>query len=136
MRLVQNSANVGNGLRSRIPTSPFASAARCAASIWRATLSFWCFVDTLKEESGFDVIGEAENGLKIPVLDGFEAARRIRQNLPEVAIVILSSEADRRLIDEAKKIGVKAFVPKTEAAIALVKAIEAAIRNDEFFVVE
>jgi two-component system, NarL family, nitrate/nitrite response regulator NarL len=109
---------------------------------------------TLREEPGFDVIGEAENGLqavdkagalkpdvvvlniKMPVLDGFEAARRIRKNLPEVAIVILSSEADRRIIDEAKKIGVRAFVPKTEAAVALVKAIEAAIRNDEFFVVE
>ena len=109
---------------------------------------------TLKAEPGFDVIGEVENGLqavdkatalkpdvvvlniKMPVLDGFEAARRIRKNLPEVAIVILSSEADRRLIEAAKKIGVRAFVPKTEAAVALVKAIEAAIRNDEFFVVE
>jgi DNA-binding NarL/FixJ family response regulator len=109
---------------------------------------------TLKEESGFDVIGEAENGLqaidkatllkpdvvvlniKMPVLDGFEAARRIRKTLPEIAIVILSSEADRRFIEEAKKIGVRAFVPKTEAATALVKAIEAAIRNDEFFVVD
>jgi DNA-binding NarL/FixJ family response regulator len=109
---------------------------------------------TLQAELGFDVVGEAENGLqavekagalkpdvvvlniKMPVLDGFEAARRIRKNLPEVAIVILSSEADRRLIDEAKKIGVRAFVPKTEAAGALVKAVEAAIRNDEFFVVE
>jgi two-component system nitrate/nitrite response regulator NarL len=109
---------------------------------------------TLKEEAGFDVIGEAENGLqaidkarllkpdvvvlniKMPVLDGFEAARRIRKTLPEIAIVILSSEADRRFIEEAKKIGVRAFVPKTEAATALVKAIEAAIRNDEFFVVD
>ncbi len=61
---------------------------------------------TLKDEPGFDVIGEAENGLqavdkagalkpdvvvlniKMPVLNGFEAARRIRKNLPEVAIVI------------------------------------------------
>ena len=66
---------------------------------------------TLKAESGFDVIGEAENGLqavdkaellkpdvvvlniKMPVLDGFEAARRIRKNLPQIAIIILSSEA-------------------------------------------
>jgi two-component system nitrate/nitrite response regulator NarL len=109
---------------------------------------------TLKEEPGFDVIGEAENGLqavhkaevlrpdvvvlniKMPVLDGFEAARRIRKTLPEIAIVILSSEADRRFIEEAKKIGARAFVPKTEAAIGLVKAIDAALRNDAFFVVE
>jgi DNA-binding NarL/FixJ family response regulator len=109
---------------------------------------------TLKEEPGFDVIAEVENGqqaveksevlkpdvvvlnIKMPVLDGFEAARRIRKNLPEVAIVILSSEADKRIINMAKTIGVKAFVPKTQAAVALVEAIKAAIRNEEFFVVE
>ena len=109
---------------------------------------------TLKEERHFDVIGEAENGLQavqkaealkpdvvvlnisMPVLDGFEAARRIRKSLPEVAIVILSSQADKHLIDAARKLGARAFVPKTETALALVKAIEAAIRNDEFFVVE
>jgi len=111
-------------------------------------------ISALKEESHYDVIAEAENGLEaiqkvealkpdvvvlnitMPVLDGFEAARRIRKNFPEVGIVILSTHADRRFIDEAKKIGVRAFVPKTEAAVALVKAIEAAIRNDEFLVVE
>src|SRR5690348_16216668 len=42
--LAQNSENVGTGLFSRIPTSPFASDVRCAASIWRATLSLPCFV--------------------------------------------------------------------------------------------
>ena len=111
-------------------------------------------ITTLKEERQFDVIGEAENGLQavqkagalkpdvivlnitMPVLDGFEAARRIRKSLPEVAIVILSSQADKHFIEAAKKIGARAFVPKTEAAVALVKAIEAAIHNEEFFVVE
>jgi two-component system, NarL family, nitrate/nitrite response regulator NarL len=64
---------------------------------------------TLEQEAGFEVVGEAENGLEavrkaealkpnvvilnvtMPVLDGFEAARQIRKKLPEVAIVILSS---------------------------------------------
>ena len=45
-------------------------------------------------------------------------------------------KADQHLIDAARKFGARAFVPKTETALALVKAIEAAIRNDEFFVVE
>ena len=109
---------------------------------------------TLKEEPHFEVIGEATNGLEavqkaeelrpnvvvlnvtMPVLDGFEAARRIRKNLPDVAIVILSSNADKRFIEEAKKIGVKAYVPKNEASRALVKAVEAANRNEDFFVIE
>jgi DNA-binding NarL/FixJ family response regulator len=111
-------------------------------------------VSTVRQVPHLDVIGEAENGLEavykadklkpdvvilnitMPVLDGFEAARRIRKQLPQVAIVILSNNADQRYIDEAKNIGARAYVPKTEAADALVKAIEAAIRNDEFFVVE
>ena len=109
---------------------------------------------TLEQEAGFEIVGEAENGLEavckaealkpnvvilnvtMPVLDGFAAARQIRKKLPEVAIVILSSNADRQFIEEAKKIGVRAYVPKNEAAVALVKAIEAAIRNEDFFIME
>jgi DNA-binding NarL/FixJ family response regulator len=109
---------------------------------------------TLKAEPQFDVIAEAENGLEavhkagtlkphvvvlnitMPVLDGFEAARRIRKQIPEVAIVILSSNADKQFIEEAKKAGARAYVPKSKAAFALVKAIQDSIRNDGFFVVE
>lgn len=109
---------------------------------------------TLRQEPHFEVVGEAVNGLEavqkaealkphvvvlnvtMPVLDGFEAARRIRKNLPEVAIVILSSNADKRFVEEARKIGVRAYVPKNEASVALVKAVEAAIRNEDFFLVD
>src|ERR1700736_4261401 len=109
---------------------------------------------TLEQEAGFEVVGEAVNGLEavrkaealkpnvvilnvtMPVLDGFEAARQIRKKLPEVAIVILSSNADRQFIEEAKKIGVRAYVPKNEAAVALGKAVQAAIRNEDFFIMK
>ena len=109
---------------------------------------------TLGERPDLLVIGEASDGLEavrkaealkpnvvilnvtMPVLDGFEAARQIRKKLPEVAIVILSSNADKQFIEEAKKIGVRAYVPKNEAAVALVKAVEAAIRNEDFFIME
>jgi len=37
----------------------------------------------------------------------------------------LSSSADRRFVEEAKKIGVRAYVAKTKAGEALVKAVEA-----------
>lgn len=62
----------------------------------------------LQTDERFSIVGQAENGLQaavqqakilkphvvilnitMPVMDGFEAARRIRQHLPEVAIVIL-----------------------------------------------
>jgi DNA-binding NarL/FixJ family response regulator len=108
----------------------------------------------VKIEPHFDVIAEAENGVEavhkaselkpdvvvlditMPLLSGLEAARQIRKQHPEVAIVILSSYAGRSFVEEAKEIGVRAFVPKSHAAEALVRAIQAATQNGEFFAVE
>jgi DNA-binding NarL/FixJ family response regulator len=70
----------------------------------------------------------------MPVLNGFQAAHKIKQELPQSAIVILSSNADRHFVEEAKKIGVRAFVAKTKAGEALVKAVEAAVRGEDFVV--
>jgi NarL family two-component system response regulator LiaR len=108
----------------------------------------------LKIEPNFDVVAEAENGVDavhkahelkpdvvvldiiMPLLNGLEAARQIRKEHPEAAIVILSSHAGRRFIEEAKEIGARAYVSKSHAAEALVKAIQAATQNEEFFAVE
>jgi DNA-binding NarL/FixJ family response regulator len=57
-----------------------------------------------------------------------------KQELPQSAIVILSSNADQRFVEEAKRIGVRAFVAKNKAGEALVKAIEAAVRGEDFVV--
>jgi two-component system, NarL family, nitrate/nitrite response regulator NarL len=96
----------------------------------------------LEGESGLSVCGEAFDGaeaveeaqrlkpdvvvlnVSMPVLNGMEAARKIKTEFPETAIVILSSNADKHFVEEAKKIGARAYVAKTKAAEALVKAIE------------
>lgn len=109
---------------------------------------------TLQQHPHFDVCGEAANGLEaieeakklrpdvvimnvtMPVKNGFEAAREIKTFLPESAIVILSQNADRRFVEEAKKLGVKAYVAKTKAGEALVKAVEGAVLGNDFFLVE
>jgi DNA-binding NarL/FixJ family response regulator len=108
---------------------------------------------TLQQHPGFEVCGEAEDGaqaieaakklkpdvvvlnVSMPVLNGFQAAVEIRKALPESAIVILSSNADERFVAEARKIGVRAYVAKTKAGEALVKAVEAAVRGEDFIVV-
>jgi DNA-binding NarL/FixJ family response regulator len=72
----------------------------------------------------------------MPVLNGFEAAREIKTILPEAAIVILSSHADVEFVEEAKKIGVRAYVAKTKAAEALVKAVESAVKGEDFVLIE
>jgi DNA-binding NarL/FixJ family response regulator len=104
----------------------------------------------LERHPGFEVCGEAEDGLKaveeahklkpdvvvlnvsMPVLDGFGAAREIKAKLPETAIVILSANVDQCFIEEAKKIGARAYVAKTKTGEALVKAIEAAVKDGDF----
>src|SRR5271154_7297938 len=99
----------------------------------------------LEEQPSFSVCGEAYDGVEaieesqrlkpdvvvlnvsMPILNGLDAGRKIKAELPETAIVILSSNADKHFIEEAKKIGARAYVAKSRAAEALVTAIERAI---------
>jgi two-component system nitrate/nitrite response regulator NarL len=107
---------------------------------------------TLNSQPRFKVVGEAENGLEaldktrslkpdvvvmdisMPILDGFAAARLIHERNPKVVIIILSTNDSQPFIDEAKKIGARAYVPKSDAANTLTKAIDAVINKDQFFV--
>ena len=107
---------------------------------------------TLQQHPHFKVCGEAENGAEaiegvkrvrpdvvvlnvtMPLVNGFEAAREIKKHIPETEIVILSSHADKHFVDEAKKIGVRAYVPKSKMGQALVEALEAAVKGDDFIV--
>jgi DNA-binding NarL/FixJ family response regulator len=74
---------------------------------------------TLQQHTHFEVVGEAENGAEaieevkrvrpdvvvlnvtMPLVNGFQAAREIRKQIPETAIVILSSHADKYFVEDA-----------------------------------
>jgi DNA-binding NarL/FixJ family response regulator len=108
----------------------------------------------LERHPRFEVCGEAEDGAKaieeaqklkpdvvvlnitMPVLNGFEAAKEIKATLPETAIVILSANADQRFIEEAKRLGCRAYVAKAHAGEVLVKAIEAAVTGGDFILMK
>jgi DNA-binding NarL/FixJ family response regulator len=108
----------------------------------------------LETHSRFDICAEVEDGAKaieeslrlkpdvvvlnvtMPVLGGFEAAREIRAKLPESAIVILSSHADKHFIAEAMKVGARAYVAKTKIGEALIKAIADAVESGDFVLVD
>ncbi len=108
----------------------------------------------LENHPRFDVCAEVEDGAQaveealrvkpdvvvlnvtMPVLGGFEAAREIRAKLPESAIVILSSHADKHFIAEAKKVGARAYVAKTRVGEALIKAIADAVESGDFVLVD
>ena len=109
---------------------------------------------TLQQHPHFEVVGEAEDGAEaiqevkrvrpdvvvlnvtMPRVNGFEAAREIRKQIPETAIVILSSHADKYFVAEARKIGVRAYVPKSKIGQALIGALEAAVKGEDFIVLE
>jgi two-component system response regulator NreC len=107
----------------------------------------------LEEYPGFEVCGEARDGaeaieqaqrlkpdvillnISMPNVNGFDAARVIKAKLPQSAIVILSANADERFIEEAKRVGARAYVAKTKAGEALINAIEQAVTGDDFILV-
>jgi DNA-binding NarL/FixJ family response regulator len=109
---------------------------------------------TLLEQPGFEVCAVVEDGrqavdevrrlkpdvailnIVMPHLNGLEAARLIKAQTPEVAIVILSSHADRRFVEVAKGIGIRAYVAKMKAGQELVNAIQAALRGQDYFVMD
>ena len=107
----------------------------------------------LEQDQRFEICGEANNGavaidiaqkttpdvvilnINMPVLNGFAAARRINSILPTAAIVMLSANADRQFVEEAKRIGAKAYVMKEKAGNALFEAVNVAIEGGDFLLV-
>jgi DNA-binding NarL/FixJ family response regulator len=74
--------------------------------------------------------------ISMPRLNGFQAAREIKKHVPESAIVILSTHADKHFIEEAKKIGVRVYISKTKAGEALIDAVQAAVQGKDFVVMD
>lgn len=97
----------------------------------------------LLEEHGFVVCGEARDGaeavelarelqpdavvldVRLPVVDGIEAARRIHAERP-VPIVMLTAYADRPLVERALEAGAFSYLTKPFRASDVAPAIRAA----------
>lgn len=89
-------------------------------------------------EADFDVCGEAENGreaiqkalelrpdlivmdLSMPVMNGIEAARALKQLLPTVPLIIFSAYSDVFSENEARSAGVAALVSKSDHVSVLI----------------
>lgn len=68
--------------------------------------------------------------LEMPGLDGIEATRRIKARVPEAAVVVLTSFADRERILQAIDAGAAGYLLKDVEPDELAKAIAAAARGD------
>lgn len=98
----------------------------------------------LLEASGIEVAGEASNGadaldcareqepdvvlmdLSMPEVDGVAATRRIRRELPEVPVVVLTSFSDRARIFDALDAGAIGYLLKDADPDELIRGIQAA----------
>ena len=68
----------------------------------------------------------------MPLLNGFDAARRVRKQLPNVRIVFLTMQDDPNLAAAAMELGNVGFVLKHSAATELLTAIEQVWRGKSF----
>ena len=68
--------------------------------------------------------------LEMPVLDGIEATRRLREAHPQVAVVVLTSFSDREQILRALDAGAIGYLLKDAEPAELEKAVRAAAKGD------
>jgi two-component system nitrate/nitrite response regulator NarL len=103
------------------------------------------FVETvqalLAHDERVEVVGTATNGhdavdlavaldpdvtlldISMPMLDGIEATRRIREQLPDACVLVLTGSSISAEVDRARQAGVAAFLTKDRIGTQLVDAI-------------
>jgi two-component system response regulator NreC len=104
----------------------------------------------LGSQPEFEVIGEAEDGreavdlvirlkpdvvlmdISMPVLKGFDAARRIKKEVPDVKLLILTVYDDEDLVARCLDAGASGYVLKDSPPTQLVYAIEAVSRGQQY----
>jgi DNA-binding NarL/FixJ family response regulator len=74
--------------------------------------------------------------VKMPKLTGLQATREIKEQAPEVAVLILSMYDDERYLFEALKAGASGYVLKAQADSELVDALHAVERGEPFLTPE
>ena len=104
----------------------------------------------LEAEGDLKVVGRATNGeeavrlsrqlrpdvaivdVKIPVMDGIEATRRIRETSPSTRVLILSARAMARYAEQALRAGAGGYLVKESSGTELVKAVRAIIEGRRY----
>jgi len=68
----------------------------------------------------------------MPLLNGLEAAQRIKRTLPDVKVVYVTINHDPSLVAEAFRRGASGYLSKTAAASELIAAIHHALSGDRY----
>jgi len=98
-------------------------------------------------EAEFDVVGAVEDGralieaaqelnpdvilldISMPLLNGVEAARRLRKTLPGAKLIFLTMHADAAYVFEAFRVGASGYVLKRSASSELIAAIHQVVKG-------
>jgi DNA-binding NarL/FixJ family response regulator len=101
----------------------------------------------LESRDGWQVCGEAENGLEaaakcselkpdvvildlaMPLMDGLQAARAISAASPAIPLLLYTMHDFAGLDVEAKKVGIRRVISKTDPADALLAAIDEELKS-------
>jgi two-component system, NarL family, response regulator NreC len=104
----------------------------------------------LEQQPSMAVAGEADNGrlavrmaaelkpdvivmdINMPELNGIEASRQIKAELPDIKIIALSMHSDKRYVAGMLKAGVSGYLLKNCAFDELVAAINSVMRNQSY----
>ncbi len=102
----------------------------------------------LEEQPHLKVVGEATNGravvdkalellpdiiimdIAMPLLNGIEAAKRVRKSLPDCKILILSMYSHEHYIHQLLETGISGYLLKDSSGQDIIKAITAAMKNE------
>lgn len=102
----------------------------------------------LRYESGIEVVGQASDGkealveartlepdvvlmdIKMPVLGGIPATRRIKEELPDTRVIILTTYDADDLVFEGIKAGAQGYLLKDVSAEMLAEAIQGVVRGE------
>ena len=97
--------------------------------------------ELLRKEADIEIVGEADNGqqaielalrlrpdivvmdVRMPVLSGIEATRRLREAMPEVQVLVLTAYDDDQYIFSLLQAGASGYLLKTAPVNELVNAI-------------
>ena len=103
----------------------------------------------LRQHAGWEVCGEAVDGQEavekarqlspdlvlldysMPVLNGIEAARQIRETQPNTRFVLCSMYMDSQLASLARKVGITSVLSKSNVG-QIVKGVEAGLQGKTF----